>query len=266
MAKKKAKKKENTIEEKIEEKEEELYFDFEEDDEDATPALLEDVDGIQLPAGWGQSMTAMDEVIRHRQSFNLKHGMFANVPMICKGTVCPLHEICTIPIRKRPVFHRCPIEIAAIIDRYDKYCEELGIGPEDYLDQSQVKDLVDIEIKLLRANGHLAISGDFIQEVVQAIDDKGNTITRPELHKATEYEEKLLNRKKQILSELNATRRAKNHKEAVKEASSFASELMRKAMMAKNKIIDVTPEDNIDNDTETSVEQIKEGDVHEISK
>ncbi len=249
--------------EKHAEEEFEVELDFEFDEEDVeeiaeSKMMLQEVSGVQLPAGWGQSVTAMDEVIRHRQSFNLKHGMFANVPMICKGSECPLSEVCTIPIRKRPVFNRCPIEIAAIIDRYDKYCDELNIGPEDYLDQSQVKDLVDVEVKLMRANGHLAISGNFIEQVVQAIDDKGNPLTRPELHKATDYEERLLNRKRQILSELNATRKAKNHEEQTSEASSFASELMRKAMQARRTIVDITPEDeddeSVEPDTNESVE------------
>lgn len=223
--------------------EEEMDYDFsDEDDEEASKLMpvVTEVDGIRLPDAWGHAATSMDEVSRHRQSFNLKHGMFANVPMICKGTECPMHELCDIPIRKRPVFKRCPIEIAAIIDRYDKYASELGLGPEDYFDQSQVKDLIDIEVKLLRTNGHLAISGHFIQEVVAAIDDKGNVHTRPELNKATEYEEKLLARKSKILADLNSTRRAKNQDTNTNEASSFASDLMRRAQDAqKNGIIEM---------------------------
>lgn len=223
--------------------EEEMDFDFSDEDDELTSMLIptiNEVDGIKLPDAWGHAATSMDEVSRHRQSFNLKHGLFANVPMICKGTECPMHELCDIPIRKRPVFKRCPIEIAAIIDRYDKYATELGIGPEEYFDQSQLKDLVDIEVKLLRTNGHLAISGHFIEQVVSAIDDKGNIHTRPELNKATEYEEKLLARKSKILADLNTTRRAKNQESNVNEASSFASDLMRRAVQAqRDQVIDM---------------------------
>jgi hypothetical protein len=196
--------------------------------------VLTEVDGIELPAAWGQTATNIEEVRKHRQMFNLKHGMFANVPMICKGAACPMHELCTIPLSKRPVFKRCPIEIAAIIDRYDKYCEELQVGPEDYLDQSQVKDLVDTEIKLLRAQGHLAISGDFIEQVVATVDEKGNVHTRPELHKATEYERQLLERKRKILSDLKATRKSNDDKVNLSDPSSFASDLMRRAMKARS--------------------------------
>lgn len=245
--------------------EDDLFIEFEDEEIeeiDLSIKKIEEVDGIRLPMGWGQSVDSIDEVIKHRQSFNLKHGLYANVPMVCKGTECPFHTICTVPLRKRPVFERCPIEIAAILDRNDKYVAELGIGPEDYLDQSQVKDLVDIEIKLMRTNGHLAISGNFIEQVVQAIDEKGNEITRPELHKATEYEERLLNRKRQILSELNATRKSKKHEGPVAETSSYASELMRKANMAKRQIIDVdyTEDDNVNDDSVKSDTATEKGD------
>lgn len=249
------------------EEEEDLEFDFsddEDEDEDARVPMISEVDGIKLPDSWGHAAASMDEVSRHRQSFNLKHGMFANVPMICKGTECPLHELCDIPIRKRPVFKRCPIEIAAIIDRYDKYCEELNIGPDNYFDQSQVKDLVDTEIKLLRTNGHLAISGTFIDEVVAEIDRNGNAYYKNELNKATEYEEKLLTRKSKILADLNTTRKAKNQETQVNETSSFASDLMRRAMTAQktNGVIDmpmmmdvtVVDDDSVQNDTHNTSE------------
>lgn len=219
---------------KVQEEEREDEFDFSDtDDKDMPVAVLYNVDGIQLPDAWGQSMTAMDEVSRHRQSLNLKHGMFANTPMICKGTSCPLSDLCDVPIRKRPVFKRCPIEIATIVELYDRYCEQLGIGPKDYLNQSQVKDLVDTEVKLMRAAGQLAISADFVEEVIFATDNKGNPYSRNELHRATEYEEKLLKQKQKILSDLNATLKQKTDDQKLNESSSFASNLMQRAIAAQ---------------------------------
>ena len=220
-------------------KEEELEFDFtDEDDEELSSIrqpVVTEVDGIQLPSAWGQSMKAMAQVSKQRQNLNMKHGMFANTPMICKGSGCPLSNICDIPIRQRPVFDRCPIEIATIMELYDRYCEELMIGPKDYFDQSNVKILVDIDVKLMRASGQLAIAGDFTQDVVFATDAKGNPFSRPELHKATEYEEQLLKQRAKVLNDLNATRRQKTKDAQINEASSFASELMQRAMAAQRK-------------------------------
>lgn len=226
----------------VKKQEVEEEFDFtDEDDEDLSVPMVQEVDGIKLPDAWSQSLASMDQVSRHRQSLNMKHGMFANTPMICKGTSCPLSDLCDIPIRKRPVFNRCPIEIATIVELYDRYCEQLGIPSNDYLNQSQVKDLVDTEIKLMRAAGVLAIDATFIEEVVFATDNKGNPYSRNELHKATEYEEKLLKQKAKILSDLNATLRQKKDDEKLNESSSFASDLMRRAMAAQrmNGVIDM---------------------------
>lgn len=243
-------------------KEEELEFDFTDDDDDVNsdttlPSVYE-VDGVELPTAWGQSAKAMAEVSRHRQSANLKHGMFANTPMICKGSKCPLSDVCDIPIRRRPIHDRCPIEIATIMELYDRYCEELEIGPKDYLDQSNVKLLVDIDVKLMRANGILAIAGDFTQEVIFATDAKGNPFSRPELHKATEYEEQLLKQRVKILNDLNATRRQRTKDQQLSDASSFASELMQRAMAAQRmngvinmpNMMDVTIVDPNANDSE----------------
>ena len=208
-------------------------IDFTDLDEDSLPAMTREVDGVQLPDAWEQSLASMNQVSRHRQSFNMKHGMFSNTPMICKGSGCPLSNICDIPIRNRPVLNRCPIEIATIVELYDRYCEELHIGPKDYFDQSRVKDLVDIEVKLMRASGQLAFSADLIEEVVFATDPKGNAYSRPELHKATEYEERLLKEKAKIISDLNATRKQRERDKQVNEASTFASDLMSRAMAAQ---------------------------------
>lgn len=228
---------------------------WDDEEEQNVPVLVTKVDGVQLPMGWGQSATNMDEVRKHRQSFNLKHGMFANVPMVCKGADCPLHAMCTVPLNNRPVGGRCPIEIAAIIDRYDKYYEELGLGPEDYFDQSQVKDLVDVEVKLLRANGHLATSASFIEQVVTAVDENGNAHYRPELNKATEYEEKLLARKSKILSDLNATRKANKSDTSVNDPSSFAADLMRRAQKARQATVIDVDDENVDDDSQNGGEE-----------
>lgn len=215
-------------------KEEDLEFDFSDDDDENLPVpITTEVDGITLPDAWGHAATSMDEVSRHRQSFNLKHGMFANTPMICKGSQCPLSDICDIPIRKRPVFKRCPIEIATIVELYDRYCEEKGVGPKDYFAQSQVKDLVNVEVKLMRAAGQLAIAGDFTEDIVFTLDNKGNPYSAPQLHKATEYEEKLLKQKFKLLADLDATLRQRGEENKLNEASSFASNLMQKAMTAQ---------------------------------
>lgn len=228
---------------------------WDDEEEMNVPTVVTQIDGVQLPAGWGQSVTNMDEVRKHRQSFNLKHGMFANVPMVCKGGDCPMSEVCTVAMQNRPFGQRCPIEIAAIIDRYDKYCEELGLGPNDYFDQSQVKDLVDIEVKLLRANGQLAISGNFIEQVVTGIDDNGNAHLRPELHKATEYEEKLLARKSKILADLNATRKANKSETSVDDPSSFAADLMRRVKKARQTTVIDVENDSVNNDSQDGGEE-----------
>lgn len=227
------------------------------EDEGANLPVVAEMDAVELPAAWVNTSAQVDQVRKHRKMFNLKHGLFVNVPMVCKNDKCPLKEVCTIHPSQRPEGERCPIEIAAILDRFEKYCAELNVGEHDYFDQSLIKDLVDIEIKLMRANGLLATSADFIEQVTVGIDEHGNVHTRPELHMATVYEEKLLARKAKILNDLNSTRRLREKNKKANDPSSFAAQLMQKAMRARMNIIQVDA-DVVDADT-YSIDTIEEG-------
>lgn len=223
------------------------------DDEEASylPVAVE-IDDVQLPAAWVTSSRQADAVRSSRKMFNLKHGYLANVPMVCRDKNCPLNGVCTIPQGYRPKGERCPIEIAAVIDGFDKFCKELNVQDDDYFDQSQVKDLVDIEVKLMRTRGVLASAEHFIELVVIGTDSSGNKLETPQLHKATEYEDKLLARKAKILSDLNSTRKQREKNQKSNDPSSFATELIQKAMRAKMRIqvIDVDSDEQEDDDVD----------------
>jgi len=247
-----------------------IFEDEELDDDDGEASNLPvaiDLDDVQLPAAWISSSVHAEAVRSSRKMFGLKHGYLANVPMVCRNDKCPLKDVCTLPVSRRPTGERCPIEIAAVIDGYDKFCKELGIQDDDYFDQSQVKDLVDIEIKLMRTRGVLASAEHFIELVVIGTDSSGKTLEAPQLHKATEYEDKLLARKAKILNDLNSTRKQREKNQKSNDPSSFATELIQKAMRAKMKmqVIDIDPEpededDAVTNDTGVPpIEMIEEG-------
>lgn len=220
-----------------------------EEDESTNLPVAVEVDEVQLPAAWAFTSSQVDEVRKSRKMFNLKHGYLANVPMVCKNDKCPLKDVCTVHPSNRPTGQRCPIEIAAIIDGYDKACKELGIQEDDYFDQSQVKDLIDVEVKLMRTRGVLASVDHFVEMVTIGVDSAGNKLQAPQLHKATEYEDKLLARKAKILSDLNSTRKQREKNQSTNDPSSFASDLMQRAMKARMRmgmVVDVDADDVTD--------------------
>lgn len=198
-----------------------------------------------MPVGWTYNNNAsLDNVRKARAVANMKHGMYSGVPIICRGANCPFRETCWIPDNELEEGSRCPIEVGAIMERFDSYTEELGIKDNDTVDQGILKDVIDIEITMLRADNSLAISGDFIEEVVAGVDSQGRSIKRPEVHKALEVKMKLRAERIKLLSQLNSTRKDKKQELAgLTDPSSIAAALMQKvrALQDKGQIIDVTP-------------------------
>lgn len=202
-----------------------------------------------LPSMWKQNAQGMKNVETARSTISLKHGMFASVPIICKGQACPYFQTCWIPEADLQVGGRCPIEIGAILERFDTYCDQLKIVPEDEIvDAGLVKEVVDIEIMMVRADGLLAKDGNLIEEVVAGISPKGQEYYRPEVHPAVELKEKLRKEKTRILNQLNATRKDKKSDGIIaNDPSSVAARIIAKVrdLDKKGKIIDASQDQEI---------------------
>lgn len=157
-----------------------------------------------------EAVKAIEIAKRLRQT---KHGMYASVPIICKAEACPYADQCELAqMGIAPYGEKCPMEIAAIEDLFQRYCSDMDINPEDagqQVDAIMVKELVDLDISMLRCDKKMAISADFIIDNVVGVSDDGEAITREELHPLTEYKEKLRTQKYKTLNLLNSTRKDK---------------------------------------------------------
>lgn len=162
---------------------------------------------------WTQNPAAVQAIEVAKRLRNTKHGMYASVPIICKAEGCPYADSCELQqMQMAPYGEKCPMEIAAIEDLFKRYCNDMNINPEDPLQQVDaimVKEVVDIDISMLRCDKKMAISADFIIDQVVSVDEEGNAISRQELHPLTEYKEKLRAQKFKTLNLLNSTRKDK---------------------------------------------------------
>ena len=170
---------------------------------------------------WGtkdpeQLKNIANEVRKSVKRNELKHGLFANIPLICRGNACPYKSAC--PIENKPTGERCPVEIGAILSRFENLCNHFGIRfdekgkvhVEDVVDSSMIRDLVDIEIQILRADNKLAIDGDFIGKTVKSVSEQGQVYYDDVVTPAAEFKMVLLKRKNKVLEKLNATRKDKS--------------------------------------------------------
>jgi hypothetical protein len=90
-----------------------------------------------------------------------------------------------------------------------EYMEQLDVSPDNLVEVSMVRDLVDQEVQYLRKTKLLA-KEHFIQENIVGIDpNSGEPIMKKELHLAVELEDRLHKRRKDLRNQLLATREAR---------------------------------------------------------
>ena len=135
--------------------------------------------------------------------------MFSSIPMNCEAEKCIFASTC--PLMKEnlaPKNKPCPIEMSMVAQFTAEYLEQLDVNPNNLVEVSMVRDLVDQEVQYLRKTKLLA-KEHFIQENIIGIDRDGQPILKKELHLAVELEDKLHKRRKDLRNQLLATREAK---------------------------------------------------------
>lgn len=190
-----------------------------------------------LPGPWKLSEKGVEAIKQGVAMYQTKHGMYSSIPIICKGKDCVYAQF-------YPEIHddsltegeRCPVEIALIISKYDAYSKELEIEESNAVDRSMIKDLIDCDVQLLRAENKMAIEGDFVKDVTIGISDDGDPIQQEQISKAAEYKEKIQAKRNRVLELLNSTRKDKAGDKLMKimDPSTYAKELMIKAQQSKS--------------------------------
>jgi hypothetical protein len=135
--------------------------------------------------------------------------MFSSIPMNCEAEKCIFATTC--PLMKENLAPRnkpCPIEMSMVAQFTAEYLEQLEVNPNNLVEVSMVRDLVDQEVQYLRKTKLLA-KEHFVQENIIGVDQDGQPILKKELHLAVELEDKLHKRRKDLRNQLLATREAK---------------------------------------------------------
>lgn len=193
------------------------------------------INEIQLPATWKVSNETRGMIAQSLEIYNTKHGLYAAIPMMCKGSECPYAEVCPLlEAGMDPKGSRCPLEIGLIMKRLEEYVNEFGIDEKNIVDMGLVKDLVDYDVQLFRAENKIALQGDFIEDVVVSVDENGREITAPRISQAAEYKEKIMTKKHKVLQLMHSTRsdKAGDKLTLTLDPSSYAAQLM--AQVASN--------------------------------
>ena len=160
-----------------------------------------------FPEHWTNDQ--IDQAVEIIKPQKTRSTMFSSIPMNCEAERCLFASTC--PLLKESLAPRgkpCPIEMSIVSQFTAEYLEQLEVNPNNLVEVSMVRDLVDQEVQYLRKTKLLA-KEHFVQENIIGVDSDGNPIMKKELHLAVELEDKLHKRRKDLRNQLLATREAK---------------------------------------------------------
>ena len=127
-----------------------------------------------------------------------KPGLTAGL-LVCRGAECPYRGVCDIPaehLADLPAGYPCLHEIITSASLFERYCGEFRIGAGDAVDCEQIRQLVDVEIKILRCNKFTAINPDIIYDTSE--DGSGER----RVHPVALYELRLMEQHRRLLKNL----------------------------------------------------------------
>lgn len=233
-------------------------------------------DNTAMAQMWGLNPALIQEINKSAMIRSSKHGMFASVPIICQNQDCAYKDTCSVDPANRIVGQRCPMEIGAIIARFNQYCLHFGLNvtgdtieEEDLVDATLIKDLVTIEVQQMRCENKIAMSGDFMSKTLLDIDKKCKPYYGDIISPESEHLLVLQDKKVKILNQLNATRKDKaNDKSKTASPTENAIKIFQEVQKAirEQTIIDIdtvnfdeiTEYDNQDNGELNSIIEPKE--------
>lgn len=165
---------------------------------------------------WGYSKLGVEAKKAAMHMLSTKTGMYAKIPLYCKGEGCPYAETCMM--LKHGIAQQgepCVVETAEIELRIQGYANDFDIDTASFTDKVMISEIVNLDIMIERCKALMAAEGIPVVDVAVGVDDSGNVIMRPEVSKAIEAYEKFSNKREKLWQLMMATR--KDRKQDVQE-------------------------------------------------
>lgn len=190
---------------------------------------------------WGHSALGMEAKSAAMSMLSTKTGLYARVPITCKGDGCPYETTCALlPYGLAPMGEKCPWETALIETRYAGYMKDYDLDSSSFTDNTIISELINIDVMLERTKALMAKEGVPITDVVAGMTESGEQYTRPEISKASEIYDKNLNRKERLLDLMLGTRKSKK---GDKNDNISVMDILHGAIDQTEFIIEQKPED-----------------------
>lgn len=217
------------------------------------PKTKEGIEAVtrNLPEGNGGSAWGFTEAGKKAMAIanhmnQLKHGLYATIPIYCKDKECPYADACYLQRQGlAPKGEVCPVEASTIEKLVDMYAKEMGVKEDDAVKMSLIRELVDTEISILRCDKKLATDPDVVKNVVVSVTEEGRPIHMPQINKAYELQQKLIKQRQQTLRLLNSTPKDKAEEGAIEkiDPSSMIAQMKQRLedLKSEDGLIKITP-------------------------
>ncbi len=157
---------------------------------------------------WNRSPLGIEAEKAAMAMLSTKHGMYAKVPITCKGESCPYAFQCELlKYKLAPAGERCPLETARMSEEFAGYAKEFDIDSASQTDRTLISEIISMDILLDRCQTLMAKEGTPVVDILAGISDSGEEIMQPAVSKAWEAFQAISKRRNDNLQLMMATRR-----------------------------------------------------------
>lgn len=196
---------------------------------------------------WNRSPLGIEAEKAAMAMLSTKHGMYAKVPITCKGESCPYAFQCElIKYKLAPLGERCPLETARMSEEFAGYAKEFDIDSASQTDRTLISEIISMDILLDRCQTLMAKEGTPVVDILAGISDSGEEIMQPAVSKAWEAFQAISKRRNDNMQLMMATRKdRKNDKDDRDKQKDILAEVISDPNFDK---VEQRPEDIKDTD------------------
>ena len=161
---------------------------------------------------WGHSQKGLLALKASMHQLSLKTGMYARIPIYCKGEHCPYNESCQAFLNGlAPENEPCPTEVALIGRKVAQYTDEFDLDKDDAspTDKALVEEIILMEVSMERCKALMSQEINPIQNVAIGLSEDGDPIYQPQVSKVVEAYERFSKKRNADYNLLMATRKDK---------------------------------------------------------
>ena len=199
---------------------------------------------------WNHDKPGLMAIKASMQMLSLKTGIYARVPIYCKGERCPYSENCPIFINGlAPEGEACPVEVAQIERKYALYSKDFDLdGPDaSPTDLALVEEIITMEIYMERCKSLMSREISPIQMVAVGVTEDGAPVEQPQVSKSVEAYETFSKKRNADFNLLMATRKDKKKDDKEEDRADIFSIIEKAQQMPDFYTVEQKP-DNIDSE------------------